>query len=124
MKRECPECSRFLPASAKSCPSCGYQIEAEKSVKVDADHGRCEWRAGGVRCHYAGSMSDSTVGGGPWYCGAHMMAARHSEHPQEAGARIVQKSQDAVPTPNYSPDARRLMALKAMQARLKAREEA
>lgn len=32
---------------------------------------RCEWTSYSDRCHYAGTISSSTLGTGPWYCHEH-----------------------------------------------------
>lgn len=72
---------------------------------VDDPH-RCAWRAGEEQCHYPGSVSRSTLGGGPWYCSSHALGPDGHE-----GAQIVFQSRGfrvgdervAPPKPQHSP---------------------
>lgn len=117
MPRDCPRCGEGL--SSSTCQSCGWGTASKDAPVADF---RCEWHSGGERCHYAGSMSESTVGGGPWYCGEHYFAMQR-EHAQSVGADIVERSKQAEPHPVYSYERRKLMALRAMAMRQKAWEE-
>lgn len=111
MPRDCPRCGE--PVRDSSCQFCGWGTPSKDSPASDF---RCEWRSGGDRCNYAGSMSDGTKGGGPWYCSDHYFAMQR-ESAQETGQKIVERSKEDAPNPEYGYEKRRLMALKAMAMR-------
>jgi hypothetical protein len=48
---------------------------------------RCAWIGDGLQCRNPGAFSNSTVGGGPWYCREHW-----GRNDPIAGADIVQES--------------------------------
>ena len=102
--KACPDCGAEHRLSIRRC-GCGYTWETQKqnSQQMDPMHGCCEWTHLGKRCHYAGSWSDSTKGGGPWYC------LEHSRNPDpEFGYKVILKSHEDVKSTNYSLEARRL----------------
>jgi hypothetical protein len=84
---------------ARRC-KCGWAMKASPAF-ADANFGCCEWIGDG-RCHYAGSVSTSTNGKGPWYCTAHSGC----DDPA-LGAQIVEESKIKVPNPDYGFDARK-----------------
>jgi len=48
---------------------------------------QCDYIADGMRCHYPGTWSESTNGGGRWYCTAHA-----SGMSQALAAEVVKQS--------------------------------
>ena len=84
MARDCPDCGEPLAINPIRCTACGYRPNRDV---VDLDAMRCAWLAGPERCHYAGTMSPNTAGGGPWYCPGHY-ACDDGAH----GQRIVDES--------------------------------
>lgn len=79
------------------------------------DAGLCEWVNNGQRCHYAGTISDSTTGGGPWFCRHH-----HGLGDAAHGARIVVQSLHELPSPDYGYEARRAASFQAAKRRIPA----
>jgi hypothetical protein len=68
--RDCPQCNSHVDGS--QCPRCGYADPgAENQGSADPMHFRCENTAFGERCANLGTISHSTVGGGPWLCSRH-----------------------------------------------------
>ena len=86
--RDCPKCGDPVTTEGV-CTGCGWRPKGAKTVAapVDLDAMRCAWLAGAERCHYAGTMSPNTSGGGPWYCPGHF-ACDDAAH----GQRIVDES--------------------------------
>ena len=122
---KCPDCSGTIPYKADECPGCGFVVNRTKGKQTrdrDPDTFRCAWISNGARCHYAGSISASTVGGGPWYCAGHADAAT-SEFPVEAGDRITKRSIEEHPSPSFTPESMRLAALRIMERRGKLIDE-
>lgn len=97
----CPECSKELKPNAKRC-TCGWKAVTREVVVMDKFHGWCEWIGDGQRCHYPGVFSNSTIGGGPWFCTPHSTCADG-----RLGAQIVEQSIKDIPKPDYSYEARR-----------------
>jgi hypothetical protein len=65
---DCPECGEPLAKPFKSC-TCGWRDEPKKRER---DKPRlCPWNDHGDVCGRPGHLSDSVVGGGPWYCREH-----------------------------------------------------
>lgn len=104
----CPECSEILEGERISCAHCGWSRRKEKRFGTKAHDGRCDYRANGERCAFAGSISDSTKGGGPWYCRFHD-GCRDSMH----GARIVEASQSEEPVTRESRNAAHMARVRA-----------
>lgn len=52
----------------------------------------CQWTFYGLRCRFPGSLSTSTIGGGPWFCKYHVRT-----EDLETGKDIAEKSQQWVP---------------------------
>jgi len=67
-KSLCPKCSDILPVDARAC-ACGWRKEPARG-KGEPDLG-CPFNDHGHICGLRGSLSDSIVGGGPWYCPDH-----------------------------------------------------
>lgn len=80
------------------------------------DQLRCQWFSNGDRCLYAGTISPSTIGGGPWYCHGHFFCDT-AEH----GGRIVDESRRNVLDANHSPSAHVARSRRAFQERLRER---
>lgn len=57
------------------------------------------------RCHYPGSVSHDTHGGGPWYCRHHFFCSEQSE-----GGRIVAQSRKWKPGDPIPPRMRLIEA--------------
>jgi hypothetical protein len=75
VERECPTC--HLPVEGNSCAACGWaEGAARPKVLLDPNRHRCADEFRGERCARSGSMSESTLGGGPWYCAEHFPAFR------------------------------------------------
>lgn len=93
MAFDCPDCGDVLRATAKRC-KCGWksaEARSESATKTaDRDHQRCAWECNGERCRYVGTWSNSTVGGGPFYCRGHSVCTNGA-----LGQRIVTESRDA-----------------------------
>lgn len=79
--RDCPKC-QHRHVDGPECPDCGYRDSGYKGQAVPADHG-CAHVDRGQRCTGVGSLSQSTKGGGPWYCATHfpLFATRGSATP-------------------------------------------
>lgn len=58
-----------------------------KKAELDLARLRCQWEANGQQCGNLGTVSHSTLGGGPWYCWAHFNC-----HDGAAGVQIVEES--------------------------------
>ena len=58
---------------------------------------RCEWVSNSERCHYAGTISHSTLGSGPWYCHDHFRC-----NDALTGAAIVMRSAREYPTHEWT----------------------
>lgn len=103
----CPKCGDEHPVSATYC-GCGHKWGgssrdyAASSGPVDPMYGCCDWTSDGQRCHYPGTHSDSTQGGGPWYCAGHAKCTDG-----KLGHDIVEQSRRDLPQPDYSLAARR-----------------
>lgn len=112
--KECPKCETEHRLHIKKC-GCGHVFGSRQTQQEDRDpmRGCCEYSTGTSRCHYPGTFSDSTNGGGRWYCSAH-----DRESDPSMGAAIVHKSHEDYPRPDWSLDAVRrryeLRTLKAM----------
>jgi hypothetical protein len=96
--KECPKCGAEHRMHIKKC-GCGYQFGqlSKQEEARDPMHGCCEYSTGTSRCHYPGTFSHSSNGGGKWYCSAH-----DRETDPEMGATIVYKSHDDYPAPDWS----------------------
>jgi hypothetical protein len=107
-----------LPYKADECPGCGHVVNrtGKAAAQADTDELRCAWVSGSVRCHYAGTISESTVGAGPWYCAGHADALT-AEFPMDVGEKVTRQSVEDYPSPSFRFEARRLAALRAMAAR-------
>ena len=70
--RACGSCGTSNAATARECKSCGqvFGRYVPEEDKAGSDT-RCAWTDHGLRCASDGTISDSTVGGGPWYCRRH-----------------------------------------------------
>lgn len=85
MKCHNPACSNELHAAALSCPACGW--DTPKGAKQLADHDplwhRCsDSDRSGARCSKPGTLSESTRGGGPWFCHQHFPLFHNRYHPR------------------------------------------
>lgn len=96
--KECPKCGSEHRLHIKKC-GCGHQFGTKQEQAPDRDpmHGCCEYSTGTSRCHYPGTFSDSTNGGGRWFCSAH-----DRESDPAMGAAIVHKSHEDCPRPDWS----------------------
>ena len=111
--KECPKCETEHRLHIKKC-GCGYVFGSKQQATPDRDpmHGCCAYSTGTSRCHYPGTFSDSTSGGGEFYCAAHY----HLDDPS-TGAAIVYRSQEEYPRPDYSiADVRRRYELRTLKA--------
>jgi hypothetical protein len=86
-KTLCPKCSDILPIDARAC-ACGWRKDGPRGKdEVNLD---CTFNDHGHICGLRGSMSDSTVGGGPWYCSRHYwMIKRPDERPRADAMRKI-----------------------------------
>lgn len=66
--KNCPHCD--IPVDGLRCPQCGH-AEAGAST-ADPDRYRCVDVDRGLRCTRLGTVSLSTLGGGPFYCTDHI----------------------------------------------------
>jgi hypothetical protein len=68
----CPKCKAINPPEAKECGDCAVvfaDIRSGRSApQVNLD---CPWNDHGLICGKRGSISESTLGYGPWYCSEH-----------------------------------------------------
>jgi hypothetical protein len=111
MARDCPDCGEPLAINPVRCTACGYR-PGGKQAPIDIDAMRCSWLAGTERCHYAGTMSPNTTGGGPWYCPGHY-ACDDGAH----GQRIVDESRRAMYGKNLTGDSVKAAAKRTFLAR-------
>lgn len=58
-----------------------------KIEDIDLSRIRCAWQAGSTQCAHLGTVTHSTLGGGPWYCWEHFSCKDGAK-----GAQIVQES--------------------------------
>ena len=111
--KECPKCGAEHRMHIKKC-GCGHQFGQMQAHEPERDPmlGCCEYSTGTSRCHYPGTFSSATTGGGKWYCSAH----DHESDPA-MGAAIVHKSQEDFPRPDWSVNAvKRRYELKVQKA--------
>lgn len=114
--KECPKCGAEHRLHIKKC-GCGHDFGSKQAQEPSRDpmHGCCEYSTGTSRCHYPGTFSDGTNGGGRWFCSAH-----DRETDQAMAAAIVHKSHEDFPRPDWSANAARrryeLRTIKAMEA--------
>ena len=69
--KTCPKCKTKNPLGAIECDHCGVvfaHIRGNEPAPVDRS---CPWNDHGVICGKPGSLSDGTLGLGPWYCSDH-----------------------------------------------------
>lgn len=99
--KECPKCGAEHRLHIKKC-GCGHQFGQLARQEEDRDpmRGCCEYSTGTSRCHYPGTFSDGTNGGGRWFCSAH-----DRETDPAMAAAIVHKSQEDFPRPDWSVNA-------------------
>lgn len=99
--KECPKCETEHRLHIKKC-GCGHVFGVKQSRDEERDpmRGCCEYSTGTSRCHYPGTLSDGTNGGGRWFCSAH-----DRETEPAVGAAIVYKSQEDYPRPDWSVNA-------------------
>jgi hypothetical protein len=94
-EKKCDNCNGWNAYDAERCVTCGIHIAGPKRKRRDEDSGaeshdgRCDWNANGRRCRYPASISTSTMGGGPWYCGLH-----YECHDARIGEDYLQASMD------------------------------
>lgn len=69
----CPKCKGILENDG-TC-SCGYGKRRNTGSSKEVDRS-CPWNDHGLICGRIGSMSDSTLGDGPWYCSQHYWQLR------------------------------------------------
>ncbi len=80
-----PECFNELSAKAVGCPVCGWDNPKKKKPEYERVSitivGRevSSPKCGEVDCRKPGTLSESTLGGGPWWCQAHFPPFRHSQ---------------------------------------------
>jgi hypothetical protein len=95
--KTCPECGTDHRNAIPKC-GCGYVWGKLKKVESkDPLHLYCAYESGSNRCRYLGTLSDSTNGGGPYYCSAHY----HLTDPH-LGAAITHKSHEDYPRADFS----------------------
>lgn len=98
--KECPHCGAEHRLHIKKC-GCGHQFgQQAKEEPRDPMHGCCAYSTGTSRCHYPGTFSSSTNGGGKFYCSAHSR-----ETDPGLAASIVHKSHEDYPRPDWSTGA-------------------
>jgi hypothetical protein len=98
--KECPNCHAEHRLHIKQC-GCGYVWGAStehKAQPVDLMHGCCEYTLDGKRCHYPGTLG--SIGGGKVFCREHF-----GEIDPIKGARVLARSHEDVPSPDYSIEA-------------------
>ena len=78
----CKFCSNPLESdgSCKMCPA-GNKRRTAPTDKIDR---ACPWNDHGNICGLVGSLSDNTLGTGPWYCSRHWWKLKG--YPERAGA--------------------------------------
>lgn len=91
----CPQCKAEHKVSTPKC-GCGYQWQTKGQAPDDPYHRLCAYHANGQRCHYVGTFSSNTLGGGPFYCRGH-----DGEVSPEVGAQIVEQSHRDHPNPGW-----------------------
>ena len=69
----CPKCHSPNKSGEKECVSCGVIFSDIRSGRNSAPTPNldCLWNDHGVVCGERGSMSEGTLGYGPWYCSKH-----------------------------------------------------
>lgn len=99
--KECPKCGSEHRLHIKKC-GCGHVFGSKQAQQPERDpmHGCCEYSTGTSRCHYPGTFSDSTNGGGRWFCSAH-----DRESDPSLAAAIVHRSHEDYPRPDWSVNA-------------------
>jgi hypothetical protein len=66
-----PQCNNVLSTKAVTCPACGWDKPGRENP-IDPQWWRCsDTDQAGNRCAKPGSLSESTRGGGPWFCHQH-----------------------------------------------------
>lgn len=69
--RACGSCGTSNAATARECKSCGQVFGRYVPEESTGSDTQCSWTDHGSRCSHDGTISESTVGGGPWYCRRH-----------------------------------------------------
>jgi len=67
---KCPKCKFVNLHGAKECDSCGVVFADIRSDRPTVNL-NCPFNDHGHICGQPGSLSESTIGGGPWYCSKH-----------------------------------------------------
>jgi hypothetical protein len=98
--KRCPKCGAEHGLEATYC-GCGHKwVNEMLSTVQDPHHHLCAYMANGHRCHYPGTVSENTTGGGPFYC-SHHAAILHDTGSAAFGAEIVEASRRAHPSPGW-----------------------
>lgn len=66
----CPHCSQPLEDDG-SCPGCAYGHKRQQAKPPSQQPRLCAFNDHGEPCHQPGHLSQTTHGGGPWYCRNH-----------------------------------------------------
>ena len=70
--RSCPRCSQPIGEEARSCEGCGWKDRRSgQADRFDPFRFVCSHEDRGQRCANVATMSQSTLGGGPWFCHEH-----------------------------------------------------
>jgi len=67
---KCPKCGARNATGSKECDGCGVIFKDIRNDQPAIDL-NCPFNDHGRVCGKRGSLSDSTLGGGPWYCPEH-----------------------------------------------------
>jgi hypothetical protein len=70
MNRHCPDCGETLNIDARRC-ECGWKSSQTQQQTYDPRRHLCSDDYRGQRCSQPGTLSTSTMGGGPWFCHTH-----------------------------------------------------
>ena len=84
----CPKCS-FPSESSTECDKCGTQFGDVRTAKTEKIDLYCPFNDHGKVCGKRGSVSDSVLGAGPWYC---------SEHYWQLKGRIMHAERTPMPS--------------------------
>ncbi len=91
--RMCPSCGTGNVATARECKNCGGTLRPMQAPSMeDVQDSRCAWTEIGQRCTRGGVFSESTLGGGSWYCRRHDAIRRglpDPGNPRQEASRIL-----------------------------------
>ena len=110
--RDCPKCGDPIADRQDACSGCGWTKPGRKAAAAAFDplHFLCSHEDRGERCAKPGTLSSSTLGGGPWFCAEHFPPFKAAAAPRyhQAPAGFFRSVRTLLPRkPDLEADAER-----------------